>query len=57
MLRVLKRDDSFEHPKHMFKLVGKEINAILSSQTILIWAMIITYKSKNTYGLALEINT
>ena len=21
-------DDSFEHPKHMFQLIGKEINAI-----------------------------
>ena len=28
---------SFEHPKHMFKLMGKEINTILGSQTILIW--------------------
>ena len=27
----------FEHPKHMFKLIGKEINAILGAQTILIW--------------------
>ena len=30
-------DDSFEHPKHMFELMGKEINAILGAQTILIW--------------------
>ena len=30
-------DGSFEHPKHMFKLMGKEINAILGAQTILIW--------------------
>ena len=40
MLWVLKRtgDGSFEHPKHMFKLIGKEINAILGAQTILmIW--------------------
>ena len=28
-------DGSFEHPKHMFKLMGKEINAILEAQTIL----------------------
>ena len=28
---------SFEHPKHMFKLIGKKINAILGTQTILIW--------------------
>ena len=30
-------DGSFEHPKHMLKLMGKEINAILGAQTILIW--------------------
>ena len=30
-------DGYFEHPKHMFKLMGKEINAILGAQTILIW--------------------
>ena len=30
-------DGSFEHPKHMFKLMGKEINAIFGgAQTILI---------------------
>ena len=28
---------SFEHPKHMFKLMGKEINAIFGAQTILFW--------------------
>ena len=28
-------DSSFEHPKHMFKLMGKEINAIFGAQTIL----------------------
>ena len=27
----------FEHMKHMFKLMDKEINAILGAQTILIW--------------------
>ena len=32
-----KWDGSFEHPKHMFKFMGKEINAILGAQTILIW--------------------
>ena len=41
MLWVLKRtsqwDGSFEHPKHMFKLMDKAINAILGAQTILIW--------------------
>ena len=40
MFWVLKKpslwDGSFEHPKHMFKLTGKEINAILGAQTILI---------------------
>ena len=29
MLWVLKRDSSFEHPKHMFKLMGKKIITIL----------------------------
>ena len=33
-------DGSFEHPKHMFKLIGKEINAILGAQSILIWTSI-----------------
>ena len=32
---VLSRDGSFEHPKHMFKLMGKEMNANLGPQTIL----------------------
>ena len=27
-------------PKHMFKLMGKEINAILGAQTILIWTYV-----------------
>ena len=27
---------SFEHTKHMFKLTGKEINAILGAQAIVI---------------------
>ena len=30
-------EGSFEHPKHMFKLMSKEINAIFGAQTILIW--------------------
>ena len=30
-------DGSFEHQKHMFKLMGKEINTILGAQMILIW--------------------
>ena len=29
-----------EHPKQMFKLLGKEINAILGAQTILIWTYV-----------------
>ena len=37
MLWVLKRDGSSEHPKHMSYMIGKEINAILGAQTILIW--------------------
>ena len=28
------------HPKHKFKLMGKEINAILCVQTILIWTYV-----------------
>ena len=31
------RDGSFEHPKHMIKMMGKEINSNLGAQTILIW--------------------
>ena len=38
MFWVLK--SSFGHPKHMFKLIGKEINAILGSQTSLIWTYV-----------------
>ena len=45
MLWVPKRTVSmirfFEHPKHMFKLKGKEINAILGLQTILIWTYVL----------------
>ena len=41
MLWVLKKpyrgDRSFEHLKHMFKLMGKEINAILVAQNIFFW--------------------
>ena len=43
MLCVLKRTASLRRffwappPQHMFKLMGKEITAILSAQTILIW--------------------
>ena len=44
MLWVLKRTVSmrqiFEHPKHMFKFIGKEMNAILRAQTILIWTYV-----------------
>ena len=49
-------DASFEHPKHMFKLIGKEINAILGAQTILIWthiyAVIITSADQPQISLA-----
>ena len=45
MLWVLKRtsqwDGSFEHPKRLFKLMGKEIKAILGAQIILIWAYVL----------------
>ena len=30
-------EGSYEHPKHMFKLMGKEIDVISGAQTILIW--------------------
>ena len=26
-----------KNPKHMFKLIGKEINAVIGAQTILVW--------------------
>ena len=31
---------SFEHLKHVFKLMGKEINTNLGAQTILIWTYV-----------------
>ena len=37
------RDGSFEHPKHMFKKMGKEINAILGAQTIRIWTNVTNF--------------
>ena len=41
MLWVLKRNVSmrrfFEHPKHMFKLIGKKIIAILRLKNVLTW--------------------
>ena len=45
MLWVLKRTVSM-HPKHRFKLIGKEINAILGAQTIHIW----TYENGLAYS-------
>ena len=36
-------DGSFEHPKHIFNLMGKEVNVILSAQTILIWTYALTF--------------
>ena len=38
---------SFEHPQHMFKLTGKEINAILGAQTVLIWTYAKMVKGSN----------
>ena len=37
LIRTVSLRQSFEHPKHMFQLMGKEINTILGEQTILIW--------------------
>ena len=37
MLWVLKRDSSFEHPKHMFKLMDKKMMAILCKLFFLNW--------------------
>ena len=37
-------DSSFEHPKHMFKLMGKEIYTILGAQTIFIWTYVVVLK-------------
>ena len=34
MLWVLKRDGSFEHPKHMLKLMGKNIFKFLRSKIL-----------------------
>ena len=34
------RDGYFEHPEHMFKSLGNEINAIIGAQTILIWTYV-----------------
>ena len=39
-----KNRHSFEHSKHMFKLMGKEINAILGAQNILIWTCTLNVK-------------
>ena len=39
----------FEHPKHTLKLMGKEINAILGAQTILIWTYGIKISCVNKY--------
>ena len=42
-------DCSVEHPKHMFKLMGKEINAILGAQHILIWTYKFSASHKSCY--------
>ena len=39
------RLNSFQHPKHVFKLMGKEISAILGAQTI----HILTYEKVQNY--------
>ena len=36
-------DKSFEHPKHMFRLLGKKIIAILRSKILLNWTYIMLY--------------
>ena len=40
MLWVLKRDSSFEHPKHMFNLMDKKIIIFLLTRSLLIWTYI-----------------
>ena len=37
-------DGSVEHPKHVFKLIGKEIITVLHSLNFLIWAYVLVYK-------------
>ena len=37
----LNQNISFGYPKHMYKLMGKEINAVLCAQTVLIWTYVI----------------
>ena len=36
-------DGSFEHLNHIFKLMGKEIHALLDVQTILVWTHVKLY--------------
>ena len=50
MTTILFRNDSFEHPKHMFKLMGKEINAFLGAQMILIWSFAL-YMYSSMFGV------
>ena len=45
-------ESSFEHQKHMFKLMGKEISAILGAPTILIW----TYAAQSASDLLSEVS-
>ena len=51
-----KWDGSFEHPKHMFKLMGMVINAILGAQTILIWTNVF-YKQTTKVQTSSPIGT
>ena len=51
-------DGSFEHPKHMFKLIGKEIITILPSWNFLIWIygilfVLMLYASVNNFSVML----
>ena len=39
------QDCSFEHPKHMFKLMGKKIIVILRSKVLLNWTYVEEYDS------------
>ena len=48
-------DGSFEHPKQMFKLMGKEINAILGAQTILIWTHVLRVHVVSHFKLMIKL--
>ena len=51
-------DGSFEHPKHMFKLMDKEIIAILSWKSLLNWTYDpLVYERSKKYNFYSEIMT